>query len=389
MLFQSSIRHELTRTFSATLFVLVIIVMTMMLIRTLNFANQGAINPSEVSLVLGFTVLAYFPTILTLSLFISIVYTLSRMYRDSEMAVWFSSGQGLFQFIRPLLQFTLPVVLVVAVLSLVGWPWANAQTQELRQRYQTRGDVDRIAPGQFQESSDGNRVFYIDGDDRSATSAAALSGASAAGRKLFIFARQPKSEQIVTAKSGQVKDVGNSRFAVLTNGQSTEIADDHTLTVSRFQEYGIRIGDRSQALHGSLDDPQTLAATPPRAIPTLRLLQLPAPQYQGELGWRISMALAGINFMLLALASSKVNPRSGRSGSLVLALLFFTVYYNLINFAQDWITRGRIDMPRMLLLLHGGIFALAMLWIWMRHNQWSLHRLLPRRPVPAGEGRQA
>ena len=250
MLFQSSIRHELTRTFSATLFVLVIIVMTMMLIRTLNFANQGAINPSEVSLVLGFTVLAYFPTILTLSLFISIVYTLSRMYRDSEMAVWFSSGQGLFQFIRPLLQFTLPVVLVVAVLSLVGWPWANAQTQELRQRYQTRGDVDRIAPGQFQESSDGNRVFYIDGDDRSTTSAAALSGASAAGRKLFIFARQPKSEQIVTAKSGQVKDVGNSRFAVLTNGQSTEIADDHTLTVSRFQEYGIRIGDRSQALHG-------------------------------------------------------------------------------------------------------------------------------------------
>ena len=91
MLFDSSIRRELTRTFGATLFVLLIIVLTMMLIRTLNFANKGTVDPSEVSLVLGFTVLAYFPTILTLSLFISIVYTLSRMYRDSEMDVWFSA----------------------------------------------------------------------------------------------------------------------------------------------------------------------------------------------------------------------------------------------------------------------------------------------------------
>ncbi|MFM2324363.1 MAG: hypothetical protein RL244_1242, partial [Pseudomonadota bacterium] len=238
MLFDSSIRRELTRTFGATLFVLLIIVLTMMLIRTLNFANKGTVDPSEVSLVLGFTVLAYFPTILTLSLFIAIVYTLSRMYRDSEMDVWFSSGQGLFRFLRPVLQFSAPVIVVIALLSVFGWPWANAKSQELLNRYQSRGDLERIAPGQFQESRDGNRVFYIDNKDMKER------GTPDKASKLFIFARQPKSEVVVSAKNGHIRVQDNDRFAILNDGQSTEIHDDQTLTISRFQEYGIRIGNK-------------------------------------------------------------------------------------------------------------------------------------------------
>ena len=78
MIFHTSIRRELTRSFSASLLVLVIIMITMMLIRTLKLANRGLVNPSEVALVLGYTVLAYLPTLLTLSLFVSVAYCLSR-----------------------------------------------------------------------------------------------------------------------------------------------------------------------------------------------------------------------------------------------------------------------------------------------------------------------
>ena len=53
MIFHTSIRRELTRSFSASLLVLVIIMITMMLIRTLKLANRGLVNPSEVALVLG------------------------------------------------------------------------------------------------------------------------------------------------------------------------------------------------------------------------------------------------------------------------------------------------------------------------------------------------
>ena len=87
MLFHSSIRKELARTFGATLVVLITIVMTIILIRTLGQASRGTVNPSEVMMVMGFSVLGYLPVLLTLSLFISIVGTLSRMYGDSEMVI--------------------------------------------------------------------------------------------------------------------------------------------------------------------------------------------------------------------------------------------------------------------------------------------------------------
>jgi len=50
MLFHSSIRNELARSFGATLVVLVTIVMTIMPIRTLGQASQASVNPSEVDL---------------------------------------------------------------------------------------------------------------------------------------------------------------------------------------------------------------------------------------------------------------------------------------------------------------------------------------------------
>ncbi|MDO9196348.1 MAG: LPS export ABC transporter permease LptF, partial [Rhodoferax sp.] len=64
MLFHSSIRKELARSFGATLIVLATVVMTMTLIRTLGQASRGSFNPSDVMLVMGYTVLAYMPTIL-------------------------------------------------------------------------------------------------------------------------------------------------------------------------------------------------------------------------------------------------------------------------------------------------------------------------------------
>src|SRR2546427_509276 len=93
MLFDSSIRKELARSFGATVVVLITVVMTMMLIRTLGQAYKGNVSPSDVLLVMGYTVLGQLPTILGLGLFVAVVGSLSRMYRDSEMVIWFRSEE--------------------------------------------------------------------------------------------------------------------------------------------------------------------------------------------------------------------------------------------------------------------------------------------------------
>jgi len=360
MLFHSTVRKELARSFGASLVVLVTIIVTMTLIRTLSLANRGSVNPEEVMMVMGYTVLGYLATILTLSLFIAIVGTLSRMYRDSEMVIWFSAGRGLSSLVKPLFRFAWPVLAVIALLSLVVWPWANQQTQELKERYGKRGDLERVAPGQFQESASGQRVFFLDKDTPDNKS----------GRNIFISTRDKNRETVTSARSGRVETVGDSQFLLLSNGQRLENSlSGEGLRISEFEVHGSRVKGTTLT---SMDE------SPTKARSTLELLREPTPRNKGELAWRLGNALAAINFILLAITVSSVNPRVGRSGNLVFALFAFVVYYNLLNLGQNWIASGSVPFGSFVLLLHGGTFAGAALWLGKQHNNWRVVPLLRR-----------
>jgi lipopolysaccharide export system permease protein len=161
-LFQKSIQKDLLRNFGGATVILFTIVMTIMLIRILGKASKGQVDPSEVILLIGLNGIGYAAPILTLSLFVSVVYTFSRMYLDSEMVIWFSSGVSLIKFLKPLCTFAWPFILTIALLALFAWPWSNLQTQFLKDRFDKRSDIERVAPGQFQESISSKMVFFIE-----------------------------------------------------------------------------------------------------------------------------------------------------------------------------------------------------------------------------------
>ncbi|MFN3438651.1 MAG: LPS export ABC transporter permease LptF [Acidovorax sp.] len=357
MLFDSSIRKELARSFGATLVVLVTVVMTMMLIRTLGQASKGSVSPSDVMLVMGFTVLGQLPTILSLSLFIAVVGTLSRMYRDSEMVIWFASGRGLISLLKPLVRFAWPVMAVIAVLSLLVWPWANSQIQELKTQYEQRSDIDRIAPGEFQESSNGSRVFFIDKDTPD----------TQAGNNIFIAATDGVRESVTSARSARLETQNGERMALLSDGQRLETSRDKPgVKISEFVEYGTRIGS---APTGSAEE----LSVKTRA--THELLMQPLPAYRAELGWRLGLAFAALNFVVLGLAVASVNPRAARSTGLVFALFGFIVYYNLMTLGQSWVGAGRLGLVSFMVMLHGGMLLMSLLVLAARHNQWTVASL--------------
>ena len=357
MLFHSSLRKELARSFGATLIVLVTIVMTMMLIRTLGPASHGSVNPSAVGLVMGFTMLGHLPTVLTMSLFIASVGTLSRMYLESEMVIWLASGRGLRSFLKPMLHFAWPMLLVISLLVLVVWPWSNQQISELKERFERRGDLERVSPGQFQESASGSRVFFVDKD----------SVENKQGKNVFISSSDHGKQAMTSSKGGQIELVNDERFLILNVGQRVEqTIGENDLKVSEFKIYGARIGQ----------DVKAAAEPPPKATHTLRLIQNPNPNNLGELAWRLGLALAAVNLMVIALAVTSANPRVGRGGNLALALFIFVVYYNFINLGQSWISAGKLQLLPFLLVLHGGVLLLATGWLTVRHNNWNWRQLL-------------
>jgi lipopolysaccharide export system permease protein len=350
MLFDSTLRKELARGFGATLVVILTIVITMMLIRTLGLAANGAVAPADVVLLMGYTALSHLPTILALSLFIAIVVTLGRMYRDSEMAIWFSSGVGLVRFVVPVLRMAWPVLLVVAVLVLLVWPWGNRSSAELRDRYEQRSDLSRVTPGVFQTSRDGSRVFFIDKASDEAMNA----------RGVFVLSNAASGESLTSARGGQISVIGDDRFLVLEKGQRAQVdraSGEHTL--ASFQRYQI-LADESNV--------RRAAARAPRTMPTLDLLLEPNAKNQAELAWRFGLLIGAINLLLLGVGLAAINPRRATNWNLLFALLGFVVYYNLINLSQAWVAGSRLALGPALAMIHGGALVLGLTLIWWRDH---------------------
>jgi lipopolysaccharide export system permease protein len=191
------------------------------------------------------------------------------MYRDSEMVIWFASGRGLISLLKPLVRFAWPVMVVIAVLSLLVWPWANSQIQELKTRYEQRSDIDRIAPGEFQESSNGSRVFFIDKE----------SSDTQIGNNIFIAATDGARESVTSARSARLETQNGERMALLTDGQRLETTRDKPgVKISEFSEYGTRIGTapagsaeglsvKTRATHELFMQPLPASIRAPHAVP--------------------------------------------------------------------------------------------------------------------------
>ncbi|MCX8520399.1 MAG: LPS export ABC transporter permease LptF [Rhodoferax sp.] len=363
MLFHSSIRKELARSFGATLVVLVTVVMTMTLIRTVGEASRGTFNPTDVMLVMGYSVLSDMPAILSMCLFIAILSVLTRMYMDSEMVIWFGSGHGLASLLKPLLRFAWPILVVIVVLAFFILPWAFGRIEDLRDRYEKRSDIARIEPGQFQESASGDRVFFMEKNSNN----------QQVGNNVFIATHESNKETITTARSGHIEIIGTDKFLVLQNGQRLERdIGKPDLTLSQFERYAVRVG---------ADDVSRRSYVPAASRSTMELLQQPTRQYQAELAWRLGLGLAAINFIVIGLAAAGTNPRVGRTANLGLAFLIFVVYFNLLLLGKSWIESGKVHAVPCLLVLHGGVLCLALLWLAKRNNNWQLPLYLRLRPL--------
>ena len=73
----------------------------------------------------------------------------------------------------------------------------------------------------------------------------------------------------------------------------------------------------------------------------MELLRDPTRWNLGGLAWRFGLPMAAVWMVLLAIPLSYVNPRTGRTGNLIIALLAGIVYFNLLTIGSVWIAQGK------------------------------------------------
>lgn len=362
MLFDSTLRQELAAKFGATLVVILTIVLTILFVRTLGQAAVGRVAPGDVLLLLAYVGLGHLSTMLALSLFVAVVASLSRMYRSSEMTIWFASGVPLRRFLRPVAATAWPIVLLVAVLALFVWPWQNAQSNELKDRFERRSDLSRVAPGQFQTSGDGQRTFFFEGG-------ASGPDAGSIGRNVFVVSSRGTTESVTSAKSGRIVAADDGRWVVLDRGQQNE-EDTATgeKTLASFETYRAMADERARGAGRT---------TPAKATSTWALATDGSPAARGELAWRLGLVFACANLALIGIGMSAANPRHASNWNLLFALMAFFAYYNAIAASQAWIASGRLGFGTALLAVHGGALALGVALVWWRDR--GTGGVLPRR----------
>ncbi|MEB0010990.1 LPS export ABC transporter permease LptF [Glaciimonas sp. Gout2] len=360
MIFQRALRRELLSTAGAVFTTLFTITITVMLIKILGQAAGGQIASADVIALIGFQALNYLPIILILTGYISVLLVVTRSYQDSEMVVWFASGLSLTRWIKPVLLFGLPIVVLTALLSFVATPWANTQSAEYRERFEKREDLSKVSPGKFQESSTGNRIFFVEG----------FSGDSNKVKNVFINTQTEGKNSIVIAKEGTIEqDKKGDKFLILSQGRRYDsVSTQSDFRIMEFERYGTLVASESQALSGDKSS---------RALPTIALLKTPNNFNMGELLWRMSLPMMALCLMLLAIPLSFVNPRVGRSASLIIALLLFVTYSNMVSFFQATVVQGRLSFLTALWPVHVVVLGLILfLFSWRLKVNSRYHPLV-------------
>jgi lipopolysaccharide export system permease protein len=359
-IFQRALVGEFASNGLLVFAVLLGIIVVSQLIRLLSEAVSGLVAVDGVLALLGFSAMNYLPVLLSISLFISILLTLSRCYRDSEMVVWFSSGIGLTSWIRPVLWYALPVVGLIALLSLVLSPWALRKTDEFKSKLESRNDVTSATPGMFRESKQSGRVYFIENVNP---------GSNRVGN-IFVQSEQNGKIGTMAAQQGVQETVPNGdRFLVLLNGTRYEgTPGQRDYRIVEFERYAMRIDD----LPAKQAEPQV------RSMSTPELWRSSTTWDISELEWRIGLPISAALLALLAIPLGYVNPRAGRSLNLILAIVLYMLYSNMISVTNTWVGQGKLSPGIGLWGIHAAMLTVVVLMFYRRMTLFSLRRTIKK-----------
>jgi lipopolysaccharide export system permease protein len=357
--------REAAMTTLAIGLVLLVVMVLMGMTLLLGRAVRGDQAETVVFTLLGLQTLAKLDVLLPLALYLGILLTLSRWYRDSEMTVLAACGVGLMHFIRPVMVLGL----VFGALALTGafylTPLATRQIEHVKLESTHRSEPGAISPGVFTEAPGTGRIVYAEKIEANRN----LQG-------IFVSSLEEGKQGVLVAKSGYP-------YADPKTGDKFIALQDGTLYEGEPGEAGYRIVQFSTYSLRIVPKKLGEAPVPTAGLPTLLLLsQLANPDVNAEFHWRLGKAVALLVLAMYAVVLAYTDVRRGRMSNLFVAIVVYFVYSNLLSIGENMLQNGRMPASVGLWWVHGGMALLALYFLRQRAYDRPLISL------PAGIGRR-
>jgi lipopolysaccharide export system permease protein len=306
-------------------------------------AAEGLLEPGMVIRLIALNTLIALEVLLPTALYLSIISSLGRLYRDSEVAALNAAGFSEFGILKSVVILSLVTAAVVAVISVYGRPWAYQQSYRIEAEAIAEFDINRLQSGQFFELQDNRYVLYAEGVDRGRSQ---LTG-------VFMQNDEPGKSRIIYAKTAFMPDTlpGEPRSVEFLDGYA------YVLDQTGSKDTVLRFG----ALIMRLEEDARTASRKRKALPTAQLSLSDDPKEIAEFQWRLSTPLATLLLAMLAVPLARSAPRESRHTSFIVAVLVYIGFFNLAGIARNWVEQGTVNPWPGIWWVFGLAFALWLL----------------------------
>lgn len=329
----------------------------------LDEAADGSLPFFSVLHLLGLRTLVALPSLAPAALYFAVLVALGRLHQDYEMRALEACGVAPRRLARPVLALAAVAAVVIAVLSCWARPLAGARFDAVKGEALAGVGFDRMQPGRFYELPGG--VEQVVFSERRS------SGDPHVLEDVFVERRDPEGLVVLTARQAvEQREPGEEwRFLRLLDGYQYDIdGRGEVREITRYEQMTVRTAIAAPAPEEREERARSMSA----------LWHSDDPREIAELQWRLAMPVSAFLLVLAALPLGRVDPRHGRHGRFVVALVVYVVYRQLLAAVQSGIESGSVSAFPGLWAVHLAflVFALAL-------NLQADGRVLAWRPRPS------
>mgnify|MGYP000023436354 FL=1 len=345
------INRNLFLVFIAVAFTIGLIVFGNQFVLTIKESVERGIPARELLPIISFNMIRDVPLIVTLSLFLSIILTISKFYKSSEAVVMNSIGLGSKHFFLLIQPLVLIIFFSLLTLTMYFIPLAKYEKNILEEKTQNASEFSFITKGEFEEFKDGEIVFFA--SNPKSTNNQLDNPSEQDMQEIFIYAFNNGDPQIVLASEAKkyINPENKGTYLLLRNGARYQgITGKKNKNILNFESYNLEIisGEVKDSLNSS---------TEIEATKSIDLLAIGSNQAYAELQWRISQPISILLLTLIGILLGKTSPRNNKGLNILVGVGIFILYNQLLLFIKGSIANGLINpfialiVPHLLILI--------------------------------------
>ena len=327
------VMRNLVTLFFAIIFIIGLVLFGNQFILTVQESVEKGIPIQELMPLVSFNMIRDMSTLLSLSLFLTIILTISNLYKNSEAIVMNSLGLNDKHFIIFIQPIVLLSFVIIFFLTIIAVPWANQQKNIMEEETKNASEFSFITEGEFEIFKQGDIVFY-------ASESKSLDTTGKQNmEEIFIYGINDGNPVIVLASEANkyIDSKSNSTYLKLKDGiRYMGIPGNENVNILNFDTYDLEIvsGEirKSLAVYTQIESKNTLD-----------LIKDGSLYDKAELQWRLSQPISVLILTVIGVFLGKTSPRGGNGVNLLIGIIIFLLYYNGLLVAKSAIELGQVD----------------------------------------------